>query len=250
MKIITIANNKGGVGKTTTAINLAKELAKDYKVLLIDADPQCNTTYNVMDKDNFDVSLYEIFKDKSVGFNECIYGKGNFFILPNSIKMTELEELLSNRMNRESILKNKLNTMPNMFDYVIIDTNTYLGISTKNALVMSDYILMVVDGSINALQGCERTINAYEEVIESGLNTKLKIIGILRNRFDKNTVATKEINETLERAYGDHLFKTIIYRSTKYVKAAIEAKAICDHDAAAAKPYTLLKEEILKRMEK
>lgn len=249
MKIIAIANNKGGVGKTTTAVNLAKELAKDYRVLLIDADPQCDATYNVLDRKDFEISLNELFLDRNVGFNDCIYEYDNFYILPSARKKHRLDALLAGRLNKENILKNKLSTMPDIFDYVIIDTNTYLGIETTNALAMSDYILIVTDGSINAITSCDRTIEAHNEIVDSKLNENLKILGILRNRFDKNTVAIKEVNETLEKVYGDYLFKTIIYRSTKYVKAAIDAKAICDHDAIAAKPYITLKEEILKRME-
>lgn len=249
MKIISIANIKGGVGKTTTAVNLAKELAKDYRVLLIDADPQCNATQILMEEDELDMSLYEIFEDRTTGFDECIYGHNNFFILPNSKKMKELEEMLANRMNRESLLKNKLKTMPTIFDYVIIDTSPYLGIATKNALVMSDYILVVIDNSASALQGCNDILSAYEEVIESGLNPNLKILGILRNQLDKNTRFTNDFNQVVKEAYQDDLFETIIYRSIRYKEAAAEGKAICEFNAVAAKPYTTLKEEILKRME-
>lgn len=248
MKIISIANIKGGVGKTTTAINLAKEMAKDYKVLLIDADPQCNASQILMENDELDASLYEVFIKRHIGFSDCTYNEGNFYMIPNSKSMKGLEERLHGRMNRESILKNKLDTLPDV-DYVFIDTSPYLGIATKNALTMSDYVLIVIDNSASALQGCNDILEAYEEVKASGLQKDLKILGILRSRLDKNTRFSHQFNEAVEKCYEGDLLETIIYNSVRYKEAATEGKAICEFNKACAKPYTELKEEILKRME-
>lgn len=264
MKTISVTNIKGGVGKTTTAINLAYELAKDNSVLLIDADPQCNASY-VLGKvlcANIDVTLYELLTDKDVAIDDgAVYNvdgeaqipfdskpSNGVYLIHGSILEKDLEDKLANRINRESILKRKINKMLGEVDYIIIDTSPFLGITTKNALVASDYLLVVVDNSASALQGCKDIFKTYNEIKESGLNDSVEILGILRNHLDKNTRFTKDFNEAVEKAYGDILFKTIVHTSIKYKEALAEKKAICDYDKKMNEPYVALKEEMMERI--
>ena len=127
---------------------------------------------------------------------------------------------LASRMNRESILKNKLQTLPGVFDYVFVDNSPFLGILTQNSLVISDYYLAVVDNSSSSLQGLNMLNQVVEDIRDNGLNEKLDLVGILRSRFDKSTRFTKDFNTVLESKFSKEVFGTIIYNSVKYKEAA------------------------------
>ena len=135
MKIVSITNIKVGVGKTLTTINLAGQLAKEgKKVLIIDNDPQSNVT-QILNIKEADMTLYDVYADKKVGFGDCIYEvEENLYVVPNRIGSAKLEMDLASRMNRESILKNKLQTLPGVFDYFFVDISTFLGMLTQTYL--------------------------------------------------------------------------------------------------------------------
>lgn len=249
MCIIAIANIKGGVGKTLSTINLAGQLAKEgYKTLIIDNDPQSNVT-QILDIEEPEITLYDVYNDKKIGIDDCVYDVGeNLYIVPNSIKSSKLEVNLSTKMSRESILKMKLNTIPDLFDFVLIDNSPFLGILTQNALVISDYLLSVVDNSSSSLQGLNMLNEVKQEIKEAGLNEDLKLLGILRSRFDKNTRFTKDFNEVLESNYKDSIFETVIYNSVKYKEASALHKTIQDYDTKYAEPYISLVKEIKNRI--
>lgn len=250
MKIITVANIKGGVGKTSTVINLAAEIAQQgLNVLIIDNDTQSNVTeiLSVRDPEN---TIYEIYKDKKVGFDEVIYEvSDNLYVVPNSISNSKLEMELYNRMNREAILKSKKNTLPKVFDYVLIDCSPFLGIATINALAMSQYYICVVDNSSSALQGFKMLKEVVKDLKDTGINEELKLLGVLRNRFDKRTTFTKDFNSVLEELLAERLFRTIIPDSVKFKEAAAMHTTIQEYNKAFAKSYNELYQEVKERVE-
>lgn len=250
MKIISVANIKGGVGKTLSTINLAGQLAKQgYKTLIIDNDPQSNVS-QILNIEDPEITLYDVYNDKKIGFDDCIYEVSeNLYVVPNKIRSSKLEINLATKMNRESIFKMKRNTIPQVFSYVIIDNSPFLGILTQNALVISDYLLAVVDNSVSSLQGLNMLHEVQEEIEEAGLNENLKLLGILRSRWDKNTRFTKDFNQVLETNFKDDVFNTIIYNSIKYKEASALHKTIQDYDKKHAEPYKELVKEIEKRLD-
>ncbi len=248
MKIISLANIKGGVGKTSVSISLAAELAKQgYKTLLIDNDAQSNIT-QILNVGEIDTTLYDIYKDRTIGFDDAIYEvKESLYLIPNTIKAAKLDLELASRMNKECVLKAKLHTIPSVMDYVIIDNSPFLGISTQAALVMSDYYICVVDNSSSSLQGYRMLAETVTEVHEAGLS-KVELLGVLRNRFDRRSNFTKDFNSVLEELFEDKLFKTIIPDSIKYKEVSAVHETIQDYDKKAASFYEELYKEVTERI--
>lgn len=248
MKIISIVNIKGGTGKTTTAINLAGEMSRrGNKVLLIDNDPQSNITRTFNQKIKY--NLYHLYLNKKIGFDECIeHVRDNVWILPNTIESAGLESELSSKGNRENILKNKLDTL-GKFDYVIIDNNPFVSLVQKNALTISDYYMITIDNSNDALMGIEMVNNMVRQLKEDMLNTKIKCIGVLRAKFDRVTQYSKQFSEVIEGMLKDTLLNTIIYESVKYKEARALGQFIQEYSATHAEPYTALLDEIEDRIQ-
>lgn len=250
MKIISVVNIKGGVGKTATVINLAAEIAQQgNRVLIIDNDTQANTT-DILNVGDVDSTVYDVYKDKKVGFDDVIYEvRDNLYIVPNDISGAKLEMELYPRMNRESILRSKRETIPNVFDYVIIDCSPFLGISTINALAMSDYYICVVDNSSSALKGFNLLRDTVQELQDAGVNSDIQLLGILRNRFDRRTIFTKDFNSVLEEVFAEKLFTTTIPDSVKFKEAAAMNQSIQEYHKQTSKVYSELYNEVIERIE-
>lgn len=251
MIVISVANIKGGVGKTQTCINLSKELSEGGNVLLIDNDSQSNTTQILLNEElgTFDKTLYDVYMDKSVKLTDCLYQYSEkLFVCPNTILSSKLDRQLINTYNKETILKHKIEALPKgFFDFVIIDNTPALNITLENSLCASDYYIAIVDNSSSALQGL-RMIQETVEVLKEENLTDVKLGGVLRNRFDKKANFTKAFNTVLEESLGDDLFKTIIYDSVRYKEAIALHQCIDSYNKAYAIPYKRLIKEMSKRM--
>jgi chromosome partitioning protein len=250
-KIIAIANQKGGVGKTTTAINLAACLAVlEYKVLLVDADPQANSTSGVgFDPRNVKTSIYE-----------CIIGEAepkdiilstetpNLFILPAHIDLVGAEIEMINLPNREMMVKLALNKVKNDYDFIIIDCSPSLGLITVNSLTAADSVLIPIQCEYFALEGLGKLLNTIK-IVQARLNPDLEIEGLLLTMFDQRLRLANQVVEEVKTHFQQMVFDTIITRNTKLGEAPSYGQTIIMHDAASkgANNYLNLAREILQK---
>lgn len=222
MKVISIANAKGGTGKSTITFNLAGIIASNGKsTLVIDNDCQGNVTsaFNVNVKGKY--TMYDIFTDKKVGFDDAILKiEENIDIIPNNIISSELEDELAKQGMRDAILQRKLDSLPQKYDYVLIDNSPYIGTQVKNALGISDYYLGVIDTSIDALIGLNILDKKIKnDVIETHLNTKIKLLGVVWNMHNIRTNFGKEISDYLIENLKGKIFETKIKETVKIKEA-------------------------------
>lgn len=243
-KIFTIANHKGGVGKTTTTASLGAVLAmKGKKVLVIDLDAQQNLTYSLTGKE-FDKSVYHsLIKGESL---EPVNIRENLDIVPASLEMARAELDLSTKMAREGILKNLLTPLKNQYDYILIDCPPSLGIVTTNALVASDELLILLTAEVLPLKGLAMLDDVVEEV-KRLVNPNLEIGGVIVTRYDKRRSLNREVIKQLEGRYGDKVFDTKIRENIVLAEMPMSGQTIFEYDPKSngAKDYMELTEEFL-----
>ena len=252
-KIIAIANQKGGVGKTTTAINLAASLAVlEHKTLLIDADPQANSTSGVgFDPKEIEGSIYECIID-NVNPQDVIKETEtpNLFLLPAHIDLVGAEIEIINLPQREKMMSNALSSIKDEYDYIIIDCSPSLGLITVNALTAADSVISPVQCQYFALEGLGKLLNTIK-IVQSRFNQELDIEGILLTMFDSRTRISKQVVTEVKTHFQTMVFDTIINVNTRLSEAPSFGQTAIMHDATSigAINYLNLAREILKNNE-
>ena len=252
-KIISLANQKGGVGKTTTTINLAASLAVlEQKVLVIDADPQANATSGLgFDVKNVQSSIYECIVNEIDASKAVLKTQiSNLDLIPSHIDLVGAEIEMLNLPNREKILRNTLEGLKEVYDFIFIDCSPSLGLITVNALTASDSIIIPVQCEYFALEGLGKLLNTVK-IIQNRLNKELEIEGFLLTMFDGRLNLSNQVYEEVKRHFQEMVFETVIQRNVKLSEAPSYGKPVILYDASSkgAINHMNLAREILQRNE-
>lgn len=255
MKNICIFNQKGGVGKTTTNINLCANLAmQGYKILTIDIDPQGNTTSGLgFDKSKIDKSIYDVIAsdtslEEVIKESELIE---NFYIAPSTMELAGAEVELINKENRETILRDKIAELPEKYDYIFIDCPPSLGLLTINALTAVESVLIPIQCEFYALEGVGQLVNTIQ-LVKQSLNKDIDIEGVIMTMYDSRTRLCNEVVEEVKKYFKDKVYESTVPRNIRLAEAPSYGLPIMLYDdkCKGAKAFQELTEEFINRQKK
>lgn len=248
-QIIALANQKGGVGKTTTSVNLGAALAQaGQRVLLVDIDAQGNATSGSgIDKSELERDSYDVIVD-GAPLHEVIVPTDNYDLVPATIQLSGAEIELADKKEREYRLKAALATVADDYDFILIDNPPALGLLTVNAFTAADAILIPVQTEFYALEGLGQLLNTIE-LVRQQFNPDLDIAGILLTMYDGRTNLAKQVAEEVRNYFGDKVYETVIPRTVRLSEAPSYGQAIIDFDprSVGAQVYTELAQEVMKQ---
>lgn len=249
MKVIALVNQKGGVAKTTSAVNLSSCLSEmGHSVLAVDLDAQGNLGYNFgLDTENLDKTIYDVLA-KDTPASDIVH-KTNFGVdvIPSNILLANAEIEISSKMSRETILKNAFKKAGFEYDFVILDLPPNLSLITLNGLSLADYAIVPLDAGIFSLAGMNQLISVIQLIKENGLNPDLDILGVVLTKVDARTNLSKEIYDTLKEIFGDKVFETQIHQNIKIAESQKEQKPINFYapENRGSKEYRSLAKELI-----
>jgi chromosome partitioning protein len=250
--VIAIANQKGGVGKTTTAINLSAGLAQRGKrVLLVDLDPQANSSLSYLDLREVDFSVYDLLTRKEVQYDDVVHPTRieGLHILPSRINLAKFESMLTGEFDAAYRVKDRLDPLRAVYEFILIDTPPTLGLITVNALVMATHLIIPIQSSYFALEGTDDLLETVEK-IKSRPNPGLEVLGVLVTLHDKRTTLARDIHQQILDVFGGKVFQVVISRSVRLEESPAYREPIFSFapNSSGATEYEQLTEEVLARV--
>lgn len=251
--VLAVANQKGGVGKTTTSVNLAAALAlKKRRTLLIDLDPQANATITLYNSDDIQSTMYDVFADHPAELKTIILPTKceNLFFAPARLALARLEQQLAGQFDAPFKLKDALAPVVKDYDFIVVDTPPALGILTVNALVAATHLLVPIQAAYFAIEGTDDLLETYGR-IRARPNPDLKILGVVITLFDKRTNISRDTHEQIRAVFGNALFRTRIRKNVRLEESPAYKETVFTYapKSSGAEEYKKLAQEVLQRVE-